>query len=83
MLDISDDDRLSSVRANLARGNHKSAHNHEHSLISMLKGEVVNGWQLLLPKEAALEIPGCEVAPLGMVAQTTIDEEGELQRNCS
>ena len=46
----------------------------------MLKGEVVNGWQMLLPKEAALEIPGCEVAPLGMVAQTTIDEEGELQR---
>ena len=27
--DISDEDRLSSVRANLARGNHKSAHNHE------------------------------------------------------
>ena len=34
--DISDDDRLSTVRANLARGNHKSAHNHEQSLISML-----------------------------------------------
>ena len=25
-------------------------------------------------------IPGCEVAPLGMVAQTTIDEGGEPQR---
>ena len=35
------------------------------------------GWQLPLPKEAALEIPpGCEVAPLGVVAQWTIDESG-------
>ncbi len=32
-----------------------------------------------LPKEAALEMPGCEVAPLGMVVQTTIDEQGEPQ----
>jgi hypothetical protein len=76
LLDIPDDERLSSVRANLARGNHKSARNHKHSLISMLKGEAERGWQLPLPKEAALVIPGCEVAPLGMVAQTTIDEEG-------
>ena len=80
LLDISDNDRLSSVRANLARGNHTSAGNHEHSLISMLKGEVERGLQLPLPKEAALVIPGCEVAPLGIVAQTTIDEQGEPQR---
>jgi hypothetical protein len=80
LLDISDDDRLSSVLANLARGNHKSARNHEHSLISMLKGEVDRGWQLPLPKEEALVIPGCEVAPLGMVAQTTINKGGEPQR---
>jgi hypothetical protein len=79
LIDIPDDDRLSSARANLARGNHKSARSHEHSLISMLKG-VERGWQLPLPKEAVLVIPGCEVAPLGMVAQTTIDEGGELQR---
>jgi hypothetical protein len=47
----------------------------------MLKDEVERGWQLPLPEEeAALEIPGCEVAPLGMVVQTTIDEEGEPRR---
>jgi hypothetical protein len=72
LLDIPDEDRFSSVRANLA--------NHEHSQISMLKGEAERGWQRPQPKEAALIIPGCEVAPLGMVAQTTIDEGGELQR---
>jgi len=74
--DISDSDRLRAVQANLARGNHKSAQIHEQKLISMLKDEVERGWQLLLPKEAALEIPGCEIAPLGMVVQSTIDERG-------
>ncbi|KAI2489507.1 hypothetical protein MHU86_25084 [Fragilaria crotonensis] len=71
--EISDSDRLADVRANLARGNHKSARGHEAKLISMLKDEASRGWQLPLPR-AALEIKGCEVAPLGMVAQTSIDE---------
>ncbi|KAI2501758.1 hypothetical protein MHU86_12678 [Fragilaria crotonensis] len=70
-----DSDRLADVRANLARGNHKSARGHEAKLISMLKDEASRGWQLPLPREA-LEIKGCEVAPLGMVAQTSIDEKG-------
>ncbi|KAI2500084.1 hypothetical protein MHU86_14411 [Fragilaria crotonensis] len=34
-----DSDRLADVRANLARGNHKSARGHEAKLISMLKDE--------------------------------------------
>jgi hypothetical protein len=46
----------------------------------MLKEEVERVWQLPLPKEAAVEIPGCEVAPLGMVVQTTIDKVGDPQR---
>ena len=73
--EISDADRLDNVRDNLARGNHKSARGHEAKLIAMLKDEVERGWQLPLPKEAALEIKGCEVALLGMVAQTSIDEK--------
>ena len=75
--EISDADRLADVRDNLARGNHKSARGHEAKLISMLKEEVERGWQLPLPREAALELEGCEVAPLGMVAQTSIDEKGQ------
>ncbi|KAI2489241.1 hypothetical protein MHU86_25358 [Fragilaria crotonensis] len=74
--EISDADRLADVRDNLARGNHKSARGHEAKLISMLKEEVERGWQLPLPR-AALELEGCEVAPLGMVAQTSIDEKGQ------
>ena len=45
----------------------------------MLKDEVSRGWQLLLPKEAALELPGCELAPLGVVSQWTIGADGTRQ----
>jgi hypothetical protein len=68
-------DRIADVHANLTRGNHKSAQGHEARLIDMLKEEVEQGWQLPLPRSAALMIKGCEVAPLGMVAQTTIDKK--------
>ncbi|KAI2507350.1 hypothetical protein MHU86_7070 [Fragilaria crotonensis] len=75
--EISDADRLADVRDKLARGNHKSARGHKAKLIAMLREEMERGWQLPLPKEAALKIEGCEVAPLGMVAQTSIDEKGQ------
>lgn len=73
---ISDADRLLDVAAALARGNHKSAQGHEAKLIDMLKDEVAYGWQLPLPREVATKIPDCEVAPLGMVVQSTINEDG-------
>ncbi len=57
----------------------KSAQGHEAKLIDMLKEEVERGWQLPLPKSAALMIKGCEVAPLGMVTQTTINEKGNAK----
>ena len=74
---IADTDRQTDLQAILSRGNHKSARGHETKLAVMLKEEVSRGWQLPLPKEAALELPECEVAPLGVVAQWTIDENGD------
>jgi hypothetical protein len=68
--EIADADRI---------GNHKSAQGHEAKLIDMLKEEVDRGWQVPLPRSAALMIKGCEVVPLGMVAQTTIDEKGNTK----
>ena len=41
-----------------------------------LKDGVKRGWQLPLPKEVALELRRCEVAPLGVVSQTTIGSDG-------
>jgi hypothetical protein len=78
--EITDADRIADAHANLARGNHKSAQGYEAKLIDTLKEEVERGWKLLpLPRSAALMIKGCEVAPLGMVAQTTIDEKGNAK----
>ena len=45
----------------------------------MLREDVSKGWQLPLPKEAAMELPVCEVAPLGVVSQWTIDENANRQ----
>jgi hypothetical protein len=77
--EIADADRIADVHANLTRGNHKSAQGHKARLIDMLKDEVERGWQLPLPRSAALLIKGYEVTPLGMVAQTTIDGKGNAK----
>jgi hypothetical protein len=61
----SNDDRLADVTASLARANHKSASGHKAKLFEMLMDEVRQ-------KEAAFELPHCEVAPMGMVSETTI-----------
>ena len=74
--DIPDAERLADVAASLARGNHKSARGHEAKLLEMLRDEVKRGWQLPLPKEAAMELPHCEVAPLGVVTQSTVGADG-------
>jgi hypothetical protein len=73
---ISETDRLADVRANLTSGNHKLARGHEAKLIEMLKEEVGRGWQLPLSRDSALKIKGCKMTPLDMVAQTSIDENG-------
>ncbi len=79
LLEIADADRIADVHANLTRSNHKLAQGHEARLIDMLQEEVERGWQLPLPRSAALMIKGCEVARLGMVVQMTIDEEGNAK----
>ena len=76
LINLSDADRHADVAVSLARGNHKSAWGHEAKLLETLKDEVKRGWQLPLPKEAALELRHCEVVPLGVVSQMTIGSDG-------
>jgi hypothetical protein len=44
----------------------------------VLKDKVSCGWQLILPCEAALQIPNAILAPLGLVEQDTINEFREI-----
>jgi hypothetical protein len=75
---ITEADRMVDISAMLERGNHKSAKNAESDLVAMLQEEVEQGWQILLPQEAALKIPDAVTAPLGFVIQDTINERGEV-----
>jgi hypothetical protein len=77
-LPISEDDRLVDLRAMLARGNHQSAKLQAPRLEKMMQVEVQHGWQLPLPPDAALLIPGAIIAPMGLVKQATITEQGEI-----
>ena len=78
---IADADRRTDLAASLSPGNHKSTRGHEQKLLEMLKEKVAKGWQLLLPKEATMELPGCEVAPLGVVSQWTAARAGPGSRS--
>jgi hypothetical protein len=75
---LAEDDRKQDLEAHLARGNHKSAEQDIGPLLTIMRDEVVHGWQLPLPIEAASQIPGAMVGPMGIVPQLTISEKGEI-----
>ena len=75
---VSDEDRLISVMENIARGNHKSAKDRPEVLKDQVLDDVTHGFALPLPTQIVPLIPGAEVAPMGLVAQNTISEAGEI-----
>ena len=50
-------------------------------LRELLEGDVERGFALPIPKSAILSMPGAEVAPMGIAAQSTINERGEIIAN--
>ena len=64
--------RVGDLVGRLERGNHKSAKKNENFLAEALAKEVAKGWLLPLPAERALDIPGLEMAPLGVVTHIGI-----------
>lgn len=70
--------RQEDLHAILARGNHKSATLNADRLQHMLQEEVVRGWQLVLPREAATMIPHAVIGPVGLVEQDSINDLGEI-----
>jgi hypothetical protein len=75
---IAKNECLVDLQANFNQGNHKSTTMHMECLTNMLKDKVEHGWELLLPKEAALHLPQTVLAPLGLVEQDTINEFREI-----
>ena len=75
---VSDESRLDSVTKNIGRGNHKSARDRPEALKDQVLDDVTRGFALPLPAKVAPLVPGAEVAPMGLAAQNTISEAGEI-----
>ena len=75
--DISERQRVGDLTGRLARGNHKSAQDHQDFLAAALKKEIAKGWLLPLPASRAEEIPQLEMAPMGVAVHLGIDANGE------
>ena len=73
---LSEMDQTTLIDTALAYGDHKLATKNAMELLTMLKKEVTKGWHLPLPINQLHEIPGLVLRQLGLVEQTTIDEDG-------
>ena len=51
---------------------------HPDAVQSLLQTEVLQGWQLPLPRHLISQLPGVVIAPLGMVSQSNINARGEI-----
>jgi hypothetical protein len=63
---IADTERLQKNREFINRGNHKSAIKHMTVLTDILEKEVLQGWMIPVPLDYIHEIPGSELAPVGI-----------------
>ena len=74
---IPDNQRQLDLTLAIQRGNHKSASSQPIVVKELLHKEVIRGWQLPLPPHCLHQLPGAVVAPLGLVSQFTINEQGK------
>jgi hypothetical protein len=75
---IDDDIRLQDLEEMKKRGNHKSAKIHEDHLASAFQKEIEKGWIFILPDEEATNIPGLELAPMGVAEQLGVSATGDF-----
>mmetsp|Transcript_1089 Transcript_1089/g.1714 ORF Transcript_1089/g.1714 Transcript_1089/m.1714 type:complete len:831 (+) Transcript_1089:2296-4788(+) len=78
MLPLSEQDRCNSLRHALARGNHSSIDHHTDIVHQAVQDDVLRGYILPLQRAAIESLQEAEVAPIGVVEQTTINEHGQI-----
>ena len=76
--EIDDKTRLLDLEAMISRGNHRSAKIHESYLAEAFTKEIEKGWNLILPEDEAMTIPGLEIAPMGVADQLGISATGDF-----
>ena len=75
--DLDESTRLKDLNAALEFGNHKSVNKHEDHLSKALEKEIQKGWGIILLEKDAKDIPGLEIAPMGVAERLGIAETGE------
>jgi len=74
--ELSEGERVLEMRAQLERGNHKSAAGKSDNLKALLEKDVSHGFSLPLPAEAVHRIVDAMVQPCGMVSQSSLQADG-------
>ena len=76
--ELSEELRLKDLEHTLAQGNHQSAIKHEAVLEQAFVKETGKGWNLILPEDEVFNIPGLQLAPMGVAEQLGVNAEGKF-----
>jgi hypothetical protein len=76
LTELSEEERLQDLQEAITYGNHKSASTEKERVTKELEADVIQGWQLPITLDNITNIPEVIVAPLGMVPQATMNEDG-------
>jgi hypothetical protein len=74
LTDLDEDQHIQEKEANLTRGNHKSATDHQDHLVRLLDRDVNYGFAMPIPKRSVHKLKGAMVQPAGVTSQFTILE---------
>jgi hypothetical protein len=74
--DLDEGQRIHEMEANINRGNHKSASDHQAHLVRLLNRDVKYGFAMPILKLSVHRLKGAMVQPAGVTSQFTILENG-------
>jgi hypothetical protein len=74
--DLDEGQQIHEMEANISRGGHKSASDHQAHLVRLLDRDVKYGFAMPIPKLSVHSLKGAMVQPAGVTSQFTILENG-------
>mmetsp|Transcript_2890 Transcript_2890/g.4336 ORF Transcript_2890/g.4336 Transcript_2890/m.4336 type:complete len:94 (+) Transcript_2890:2786-3067(+) len=74
--ELTEDERMAELTANLATGNHKSATEQLDKIQKLLHKDVTHGFALPIPIASVPSIKGAMVQPIGLTNQFTLQADG-------
>jgi hypothetical protein len=78
--ELDEGQRILEMEANITRGNHKSASDHQDHLVRLLDRDVKYGFAMPIPKLSVHKLKGAMVQPAGVTSQFTILENGSRSK---